>query len=75
MTRRSQICPGSGLDAGILGRPRLQLSCPVCGVAVAIGLQNRFVTHGTTKGRGGRKPKIVGGATATKWGAAEPSKE
>lgn len=60
------ICEGSNLDAGHAGVGKLHLPCPVCGVSVAIGYQNRFETHGKTRGQGGRKPKRVGGSPAAK---------
>lgn len=62
MKRTSQICSGSGLDAGAENLKRVAAACPVCGKRVAIMYRNRLETHGLTRGDGGRKPKMVRGA-------------
>jgi hypothetical protein len=61
MSRRSQLCPGSGLDAGVGMLKRLVATCPACGRRVTIRFGNRLEAHGVTRGQGGRKPKRVKG--------------
>lgn len=52
----SQMCSGSGMDAGPSKLKAVATICPQCGRSVAIMYGSRLEQHGFRRGRGGRKP-------------------
>lgn len=48
----SQICKGSGRNAGSKTSRQVAATCPACGRKVAISYVGRLVAHGVPRGHG-----------------------